>query len=142
VIRGARLDPRRQGVVAWRHVWGIIASLALGSLEDMEEPEEELETEEEVDEDEDDEEEEKSGLDPGDSEEVEASLEDMLARRKASSEDEEESVFDMAREEAPGTIAVRTVPRKADEFVCSSCRLVKHQSQLADRKRRLCRDCV
>lgn len=109
----------------------------------MEEPEEKVELEEEdLDEDEVEEEEEKSGLDPEDSEEVEASLEDMLARRKASSEEDEESVFDMAREESPGPIAVRTVPRKADEFVCSSCHLVKHLSQLADRKRRLCRDCV
>ncbi len=30
----------------------------------------------------------------------------------------------------------------AGEFVCSSCFLVKAGSQLADRRRKLCRDCV
>lgn len=107
-----------------------------------EEPKDSLEVEEDLDEEEIEEEAEESGLDPDPSEEVESSLEEMLARRKSTSEDEEESIFDMSREEAPGSLPVREVPRKANEFVCSKCRLVKHQSQLADRKRGLCRDCV
>ena len=33
-------------------------------------------------------------------------------------------------------------PRAPGEFVCQSCFLVKHPSQLADAKRQLCSDCV
>jgi hypothetical protein len=29
-----------------------------------------------------------------------------------------------------------------DEFVCSKCFLVKRTTQLADKRRKLCRDCV
>ncbi len=36
----------------------------------------------------------------------------------------------------------RITPRRADEFLCSSCFLVLPLSQLADEKRQLCRDCV
>ncbi len=36
----------------------------------------------------------------------------------------------------------RVLPKQPDEFVCRSCFLVKHPSQLADRKKMLCRDCV
>ena len=36
----------------------------------------------------------------------------------------------------------RVLPKQPDEFVCSSCFLVKHSSQLADPEKGLCRDCV
>ena len=36
----------------------------------------------------------------------------------------------------------RVLPKQPDEFVCRSCFLVKHPSQLADAKKMLCRDCV
>lgn len=36
----------------------------------------------------------------------------------------------------------RIRPKRPGEFVCSSCFLVKHPSQLSDKKRSLCRDCV
>ena len=36
----------------------------------------------------------------------------------------------------------RVLPKQPDEFVCRSCFLVKHPSQLADKKKMLCRDCV
>ena len=36
----------------------------------------------------------------------------------------------------------RVRPRAPGEFVCQSCFLVKHPSQLADEKRQLCADCV
>jgi hypothetical protein len=41
-------------------------------------------------------------------------------------------------------LTVRVVPKQADEFVCSSCFLVHHQSQLALRKdgQQFCTDCV
>ena len=36
----------------------------------------------------------------------------------------------------------RIPPKRPGEFVCRSCFLVKHPSQLADAKRQFCRDCV
>jgi hypothetical protein len=36
----------------------------------------------------------------------------------------------------------RIVPMQETEFVCKRCFLVKHRSQLADKKRTLCRDCA
>ncbi|MGH9093644.1 MAG: DUF4193 family protein [Acidimicrobiales bacterium] len=34
------------------------------------------------------------------------------------------------------------LPKQPGEFVCQSCFLVKHPSQLADRDHMFCRDCV
>ena len=34
------------------------------------------------------------------------------------------------------------LPQQDDEFRCSSCRLLKKNSQLADKKQQLCRDCI
>ena len=41
-------------------------------------------------------------------------------------------------------LSVRVVPKQADEFVCASCFLVHHHSQLALRKdgQQFCNDCV
>ncbi|MEI8050585.1 MAG: DUF4193 family protein [Actinomycetes bacterium] len=36
----------------------------------------------------------------------------------------------------------RVLPKQDDEFVCSSCFLVKSAMQLADKKKGYCRDCV
>ncbi|MDQ2725296.1 MAG: DUF4193 family protein, partial [Actinomycetota bacterium] len=41
-----------------------------------------------------------------------------------------------------GEAAPKVLPKQPGEFVCQSCFLVKHPSQLADRKAMLCRDCV
>lgn len=74
----------------------------------------------------------------------EASFDEFLSKAKESSdaEEEEETLLDMTREERLESLSIRAAPKQANEFVCTSCRLVKHQSQLADRKRELCRDCV
>ncbi|WP_129662605.1 DUF4193 domain-containing protein [Phytoactinopolyspora endophytica] len=47
---------------------------------------------------------------------------------------------DLSNEE----LAVRVLPRQADEFTCSQCFLVHHRSQLAkeDNGRLTCRDCA
>ena len=47
---------------------------------------------------------------------------------------------DLSNEE----LAVRVIPRQADEFTCSQCFLVHHRSQLAREKngQLICRDCV
>lgn len=74
----------------------------------------------------------------------EASFDEFLSKAKETtdSEEEEESLLDLTREERLESLSIRAAPKQANEFVCSSCRLVKHQSQLADSKRELCRDCV
>ncbi|MCA1831445.1 MAG: DUF4193 family protein [Actinomycetota bacterium] len=75
---------------------------------------------------------------------VEASLEELLAKRteEKGEEEEEESVLDLASEDRAETLSVKALPQQQNEFVCKNCFLVKHQSQLADRKRMFCRDCA
>jgi hypothetical protein len=78
---------------------------------------------------------------------VETSLEEILAKRGEGeaepSETEEESVLTVGRDdERVETLAVKVVPQQPTEFVCKKCFLVKHRSQLADKKRMFCRDCV
>ena len=75
----------------------------------------------------------------------ESSLEDILAKRGgdvAEAEEEEDSLLDLTPNERMETLSFRPIPKQANEFVCSSCHLVKHNSQLADPARNLCRDCV
>ncbi len=71
---------------------------------------------------------------------VEATLDEILKERLVVVEDEEEDEepTDRAEEGDTGKVA----PKRPDEFVCQSCFLVKHPSQLADAKRQYCRDCV
>ena len=92
-------------------------------------------TEEDEEEEEDDE-----VLDPDD---VEASLDVILKDRLVVEDEEEEAEDDEPpdpEERAEGT--GRIMPRRPGEFVCQSCFLVKHPSQLEDPKRMFCRDCV
>jgi hypothetical protein len=86
--------------------------------------------------------EEADGEDPVDPAQLEASYEEVFTKRAEGEEEEEESLLEMTREERLESLSVRAIPRQANEFVCSNCHLVKHQSQLADRRRKLCRDCV
>lgn len=76
----------------------------------------------------------------------EASFEQFLSKAKSSSDsdddDDEETVLELTREERLESLSIRAAPKQPNEFVCSSCRLVKHESQMADRTRELCRDCV
>ena len=74
---------------------------------------------------------------------VEESFDELLSKHKEIAEDdEEESLLELTREERLESLSIRAAPKQANEFVCSNCHLVKHQSQLADQKRELCRDCV
>src|SRR5947209_6173271 len=82
-----------------------------------------------------------------DAEEVESSLEELIAKkedRKPGEEEEEEDepVVPAEREERLEPLAVKVVPPQPTEFVCKRCHLVKHRSQLKDRNRMLCRDCA
>ncbi len=74
----------------------------------------------------------------------EASFDEFLTKAKETTEaeEEEESLLDLTREERLESLSIRAAPKQANEFVCSSCRLVKHESQLADPQKELCRDCV
>lgn len=73
-------------------------------------------------------------------ESVETALEELVEGPEV--EEEEESALDLAAEERLETLSIRPTPKQPNEFVCASCHLVKHLSQLANRKKQLCRDCV
>jgi Domain of unknown function (DUF4193) len=91
---------------------------------------------------EDDDEEEEDDDDDTD-DDVEADLDAILKDRIAAQPDED----DDEDEETPepddrGDGAGRIQPKRPGEFVCQSCFLVKHPSQLADADHMLCADCV
>jgi hypothetical protein len=73
-------------------------------------------------------------------EDVEASL-DVILKERLVVEDEPEDE-EAADQEDKTEGNERVLPKQPDEFVCRSCFLVKHPSQLADQKKMLCRDCV
>jgi hypothetical protein len=76
---------------------------------------------------------------------AEASLDEMLAKKAdepAPEEGEEESVLETGRDERVESLSVKVVPQQPTEFVCKKCFLVKHRSQLADKKRMYCVDCA
>src|SRR5487761_1207123 len=79
--------------------------------------------------------------DEEDEEDVEASLDVILKERLVVVDDEpdDDEVTDV---EDRSEMGERVLPKQPDEFVCRSCFLVKHPSQLADKDRMLCRDCV
>ena len=76
-----------------------------------------------------------------DDEDVEASLDEILKERLVVEEEEVEDE-EVAEPDDRSEIAERVLPKQPDEFVCSSCFLVKHASQLADPDKGMCRDCV
>jgi hypothetical protein len=82
-------------------------------------------------------------------EQTEQSLEALKARRADSAADlgDDADPFE-AELDLPGAdlgdeeLAIRVIPKQADEFTCTSCFLVHHRSQLADPEKRICRDCA
>jgi hypothetical protein len=82
----------------------------------------------------------------------EDSLQELQARRM----DKSSTTIDMDPDdvaeslELPGAdlsneeLMVHVIPRRADEFTCSSCFLVHHRSQLAETRdgRLVCRECA
>ena len=75
-------------------------------------------------------------------EDVEASLDVILKERLVVADGEEEDEDEVPDTEDRAEPSVKVLPKRPDEFVCQSCFLVKHPSQLADPVRQLCRDCV
>ncbi|HEX6261390.1 MAG TPA: DUF4193 family protein [Actinomycetota bacterium] len=79
--------------------------------------------------------------------EDEESLDELIAKKTsedaAEDESEEESVLKLEPEErVGGSLPSNVQPQQSSEFTCRNCFLVKSKSQLADRKRMLCRDCA
>ena len=77
------------------------------------------------------------------------SIQDLLAKQEATEtaketvEDDDDVIpLDVARDDRAEPIDTKVVPMQETEFVCKRCFLVKHRSQLADRKKMLCRDCA
>ena len=76
------------------------------------------------------------------------SIQELLVKQEAADDadanKEEEAVIALTKEErlAADPAESRVVPIQETEFVCKRCFLVKHRSQLADKKRTLCRDCA
>jgi hypothetical protein len=71
-------------------------------------------------------------------------LEKQEARDEEDETEEEEPTpaVTTAREERLEPLDARVIPIQSTEFVCKNCYLVKHRSQLADKRRMLCRDCA
>ena len=75
------------------------------------------------------------------------SIQELLVKQEAAEEaeaEEEEPAVALTKDERlvadPGES--RVTPMQSTEFLCQRCFLVKHRSQLADKKRTLCRDCA
>ncbi len=79
--------------------------------------------------------------DEPDPDDVEADLDTILKDRLVVADDEEDDDEEPPEPEDRGEGA-KVRPRAPGEFVCRSCCLVKHPSQLADETNLLCRDCV
>jgi hypothetical protein len=93
-------------------------------------------------------------LEVADLEDVEESLDHILAERlagdtEASGEDEEDedetpsgrTVLTLLHQIPPGPDGSRVAPCRDDEFVCRSCFLVRKRAQLAHPTGETCRDC-
>ena len=76
---------------------------------------------------------------------VETSFEELAKRAEdTEEEDDDDSVLDLGRGDDKNEALVEKVipPDPLKEFTCRNCFLVKHRSQLADKKKMLCRDCA
>jgi hypothetical protein len=76
------------------------------------------------------------------------SIQDVLEKQEARDEEDEvedeplAAVSTARGEERLEPLDARVIPMQSTEFVCKNCYLVKHRSQLADKRRMLCRDCA
>jgi Domain of unknown function (DUF4193) len=80
-----------------------------------------------------------------DVESIQEVLEKQEARDDEDEADDEEPVPATATtrgDDRLESVDARVVPMQSTEFVCKNCYLVKHRSQLADKRRMFCRDCA
>ena len=80
--------------------------------------------------------------DEPDPDDVEADLDTILKDRLVVAADDEDEDEDEPVEAEEKGEAAKVRPRAPGEFLCRSCFLVNHPSQLADPDALLCRDCV
>lgn len=80
----------------------------------------------------------------GDAESIQEMLTKQEAREEDEHEEEDEPVLARVKDEHPESTldSTRVVPMQDSEFQCRKCFLVKNRSQLADKKKILCRDCA
>ncbi len=79
------------------------------------------------------------------------SIQEVLEKQEARDDDDDAadddepvapSIVTTAKDERLEPLDARVIPMQSTEFVCKNCYLVKHRSQLADKRRMLCRDCA
>ncbi len=73
---------------------------------------------------------------------VEAALDTILKDRLVAVEEDADEEDEEVEVDDRGDPVDRILPKRPGEFVCQSCFLVKHPSQLADEVHMYCRDCV
>jgi hypothetical protein len=73
---------------------------------------------------------------------VELALDEVMAKTMLLQSDSDDDEDVPVEPEEKGEATDSVLPKQDDEFRCSSCRLLKKTSQLADRPNSLCRDCV
>jgi hypothetical protein len=75
---------------------------------------------------------------------VETSFEELAKRAEGTEEEEEEEIIlDLGRgDDKAEALIEKVIPPQPNEFTCRNCFLVKHRSQLADKKKMFCRDCA
>jgi hypothetical protein len=74
---------------------------------------------------------------------VETSFEELAKRAEDVEEDDDDEVLDLSRgEDKTEALVEKVIPPQENEFTCRNCFLVKHRSQLADKKKMFCRDCA
>ena len=74
---------------------------------------------------------------------VETSFEELAKRAEDVEEDEDDVILDLAPgDDKAEALIEKVIPPQANEFTCRNCFLVKHRSQLADKKKMFCRDCA
>ena len=72
-----------------------------------------------------------------------ATSEELAKRAEDVEEDEDDVVLDLAPgDDKAEALIEKVIPPQPNEFTCRNCFLVKHRSQLADKKKMLCRDCA
>jgi Domain of unknown function (DUF4193) len=76
------------------------------------------------------------------------SIQDLLAKQETqegaeeAADEDEAATPSSSRDERLEPLDARVVPMQETEFMCKNCYLVKHRSQLADKRKMFCRDCA
>ena len=80
--------------------------------------------------------------DDGPDTDVELALDEVLAERTRVTTDDEDEEPTLGDPDDKGDPNEVVLPQQADEFRCQSCFLLKKNTQLADKNKMFCRDCI